>query len=467
MMTKGEQYKGFRVLDVVDVEDCEAKGIHLKHEKTGLEVFHLLNEDEENLFAFAFKTPTFNSTGVAHVIEHSVLCGSKKYPVRDSFIRLENQSVNTYLNAYTASDHTVYPASSTVRADYFNLMSVYADAVFFPLLKPEIFLQECHHLEFDSKGKPSIQGVVYNEMKGVFSSYESVAGNEIEKVVDVGTQYIHESGGDPLQISSLTYQDFCAYHKKYYCAANCFVFLYGNISTKEQLDFLDKNILSKIKSSGRKAVYPKPDPNARIQSEVQTYGPADGKEKKSTISCIWKIENGEKSRSEMEMELLFLNHLLWGNDGAPILKNLMASKLGEDIAPQTGTLLSQEFCSVCCGLRGVEKKNAGKVRKVIYDTLKDISKNGLEPSELDRIFMRFEIANREKCRFGGPYSLTLLRRVLRSWRYGGKPWDLILFRSETEKLKKRIQADPRCISDLINEYFLDNKKCSTVTVTPS
>lgn len=467
MMTKGEQYKGFRVLDVVDVEDCAAKGLYLRHEKTGLEVFHLLTDDEENLFAFAFKTPTFNSTGVAHVLEHSVLCGSNKYPVRDAFIRLENQSVNTYLNAYTASDHTVYPASSTVRADYFNLMSVYADAVFFPLLKPEIFLQECNHLEFDSKGNPSIQGVVYNEMKGVFSSYESVAANEIEKVVDVGTQYVHESGGDPLEISSLTYRDFCSYHKKYYCAANCFVFLYGNIPTQEQLDFLEKNILSKIKRCGHKAVYPKPDPNAKIQGKVQTYGPADGKEKKSTVACIWKIPNGKKSRSEMEMELLFLNHLLWGNDGAPILKNLMASKLGEDIAPQTGTLLSQESCSVCCGLRGVEKKNAGKVRKVIYDTLTDISKNGIEPSELDRIFMRFEVSNREKCRFGGPYSLTLLRRVLRSWRYGGNPWDLILFRSETEKLKKKIQSNPKCISGLINEYFLDNKNCSTVTVTPS
>ena len=467
MMTKGEQYKGFRVLEVVDVEDCEAKGIHLKHEKTGLEVFHLLNDDEENLFAFAFKTPTFNSTGVAHVIEHSVLCGSEKYPVKDAFIRLENQSVNTYLNAYTASDHTVYPASSTVRADYFNLMSVYADAVFFPLLKPEIFLQECHHLEFDSKGKPSIQGVVYNEMKGVFSSYESVVGAEIDRAVECGTQYIHESGGDPLEISSLTYRDFCAYHKKYYCAANCFVFLYGNIPTHEQLDFLDKNILSKIKSSGHKAIYPKPDPNEKIQSKVQAYGPADGKEKKSTVACIWKIQNREKSRIEMEIELLFLNHLLWGNDGAPILKNLMASKLGEDIAPQTGTSFSQDFCFVCCGLRGVEKKNTGKVRKVIYDTLNEICQNGLESSELDRIFMRFEIANREKGRFGGPYSLSLLRRVLRAWRYDGKPWDLILFRSETEKLKKRIQADPECISKMISEYFLENQECSTVTVTPS
>lgn len=467
MMTKGELYRGFRVLDIVDVEDCAAKGLHLRHEKTGLEVFHLLNDDEENLFAFAFKTPTFNSTGVAHVLEHSVLCGSNKYPVRDAFIRLENQSVNTYLNAYTASDHTVYPASSTVRADYFNLMSVYADAVFFPLLKPEIFLQECNHLEFDSKGNPSIQGVVYNEMKGVFSSYESVVSAEIERAINSGTQYEHESGGDPLCIPSLTYREFCSYHKKYYCAANCFVFLYGNISTEEQLDFIDKNILSKLKENGKKAVYPKPNTNASIPAEVQAYAPSDEKEKKSTVSVIWKILDDKKPRKELEMELLFLNNLLCGNDGAPIPKALTASELGEDVAPQTGAELSQEFCSVSFALRGVQKKNARKVRRVIYDTLRKIADDGLEQSELDRIFMRFEIANRERCRFGGPYSLTLLRRVLRGWRYGGKPWDLILFRSETEKLKERIQGDPNYISSLIRKYFLDNDMCSLVTVTPS
>ena len=467
MMKKGEVYRGFRVLDLVDVEDCEGRGIHLKHEKTGLEVFHLLNDDEENLFAFAFKTPTFNSSGVAHVIEHSVLCGSQKYPVRDAFIRLENQSVNTYLNAYTASDHTVYPASSTVRADYFNLMSVYADAVFFPLLRPEIFLQECHHLEFDAKGRPSIQGVVYNEMKGVFSSYESVAASEIERPIEAGTQYRFESGGDPLEISDLTYRDFTAFHKKYYCPANCFVFLYGNIATREQLDFLDKNIVSRIKSPGRRVTYPKTEEGALIPPQVQAYGPADGKEKKSTVACVWKVQSDYKPRKEVEIELLFLNHLLWGNDGAPILKALMDSKLGEDIAPQTGTGLSQEFCSVSCGLRGVEKKDAKKVRRVIYDTLRSICEDGIESTELERIFMRFEIANREKGRFGGPYSLVIMRRVLRSWRYGGKPWDLILFRRETERLKERIQADPNYISSLIREYFLENSKTSLVTVTPS
>ena len=148
-MKKNQIYKGFKVLEIIPVEDCDSTGIWLKHERTGLEVFHLLNSDEENTFAFAFRTPVSDSTGIAHVLEHCVLCGSERYPVRDPFLRLSNQSVTTYLNAYTAQDRTVFPASSLIRSDYFNLMSVYGDAVFFPLLRPEIFMQECHRLELE------------------------------------------------------------------------------------------------------------------------------------------------------------------------------------------------------------------------------------------------------------------------------------------------------------------------------
>ena len=178
-MMKNDVYKGFKVLDVVDAKDFDSTGIYLKHEKSGLEVFHLLNNDRENLFAFAFRTPSQDSTGAAHVLEHSVLCGSKNYPAKDPFLQLTKQSINTYLNAFTASDRTVFPSSSLIQADYFNIMSVYADAVFFPLLRPEVFSQECWRLETDEKNNPSIQGVVFNEMKGNYSSFTSVASDAV------------------------------------------------------------------------------------------------------------------------------------------------------------------------------------------------------------------------------------------------------------------------------------------------
>ncbi|MBP5747004.1 MAG: insulinase family protein, partial [Treponema sp.] len=251
MMQVNQKYKGFRVLDVVPVPDCDSTGLYLVHEKTGMEVFHLLNDDEENTFAFIFATPNEENTGVAHIIEHSVLCGSKKYPLKDPFIRLENQSVNTYLNAYTTQDFTVFPVASVLKADYFNLMGVYADAVFFPLLKKEVFMQEGVRLEVEGKNK-TISGVVYNEMKGEYSSFESIAMQKPIEALLAGTHCTTDFGGDPLFIPELTYKHFKEFHKKHYCAANCRVFLYGNIPTEEQLDFLDKNILKKISSAGKK-----------------------------------------------------------------------------------------------------------------------------------------------------------------------------------------------------------------------
>ena len=164
---KGSEYNGFCVLNVFELKDYHSTAIYLRHKKTGLEVLHLVNDETENLFSFTFRTPNPEGNGAAHIMEHSVLCGSERYPLKDPFTQLSNQSVKTYLNAATYADKTVYPASSTVEADYFNLMSVYADAVFFPRLSPEIFAQEAHRLEIDGDGKTSIQGVVYNEMKGV------------------------------------------------------------------------------------------------------------------------------------------------------------------------------------------------------------------------------------------------------------------------------------------------------------
>ncbi|MEE3314051.1 MAG: insulinase family protein [Treponema sp.] len=467
MMKKDSVYKGFRVLDVVDVEDCSSKGIYLVHEKTGMEVFHLLNDDEENLFAFSFKTPTLDSSGVAHVLEHSVLCGSEKYPIRDPFIRMANQSVSTYLNAFTAPDSTVFPASSTIREDYFNLFSVYADAVFFPLLRPEIFLQECHRVEYDEKGNPSIQGVVYNEMKGAYSSFDTVVSSSLYSAILAGTQYAFKSGGDPMEIPNLTLKKLKAYHKKYYCAANCHLFLYGNVPTEDQLDFLDKNVLSKIKDPGKKAAYPKPDKSCVIEPNVHSYGPVTDDEKNSNVDCVWKIDVKKNKRPDQTMELLFLETLLMEGDSSVLNKRLFASGLGKDISSETGGSYSLQYPVMTCGLRGVELKNVKKVKKEIYSILESICRDGIDKADLDRVCMEFEFSNREIVRGGGPYSLVLMRRCMRGWRYGCKPWETLLMNSSFARLKQKIEANPGYISEMIHRYLLDNENCSLVTVTPS
>ena len=444
-MKKNQIYKGFKVLEIIPVEDCDSTGIWLKHERTGLEVFHLLNSDEENTFAFAFRTPVSDSTGIAHVLEHCVLCGSERYPVRDPFLRLSNQSVTTYLNAYTAQDRTVFPASSLIRSDYFNLMSVYGDAVFFPLLRPEIFMQECHRLELEGN-TPKIQGVVFNEMKGNYSSFDSVAGDAVDRAALAGTEYAFDSGGDPLVIPSLTLSKLRAFHKKYYCPANCLLFLYGNIPTEDQLDFVEKNFLSRIKDAGRTARFPKENFDARIKRRVRDFGPADdgssekGDSSKNIASAVWRIgECAQKECvSELSMELMFLGELLWGDDCAPVAKALLDSNLGEDIAPQSGEGINTRYFTMCVGLRGIKTSDAKKMDSVIDKALSEICSNGIKKEDLERTCMGFDFSNREIRRFHGPYSLVILRRCLRGWCYGKTPWETLLFRSQFEKLRSKI-----------------------------
>ena len=340
-MKKNDLYKGFRVLDVVPSEENDSTGIFLRHEKSGLEVFHLLNNDRENLFAFAFRTPSQDSTGAAHVLEHSVLCGSEKYNAKDPFLQLSKQSINTYLNAFTASDRTVFPSSSLIKADYFNIMSVYADAVFFPLLRSEVFSQECWRLEHDEKGNPSIQGVVFNEMKGNYSSFNSVAGDVIGEALVPGSVYNLDSGGDPLEIPDLTVQKLRAFHKKYYCTSNCLVFLYGNIPTEEQLDFLNENVIKKVSSYGRKTVI-KDVKLGKSRKTFRGIAPAedDGKTRDScTLTLTWRLGKNICDSKVNSTEILMLSDLLFGSDSAPVRKALLKKFPKCAVSPLSGPMV--------------------------------------------------------------------------------------------------------------------------------
>jgi len=214
-LKEGQKIEGFEIITILPLEELNALGIFARHSSSGAELFHIVNEDKENLFAFAFSTPSMNSTGVAHVLEHSVLCGSRRYPLKDAFIVLAQGSLQTFLNAMTYPDKTVYPASSTNRKDYFNLMSVYGDAVFHPLLEEWTFMQEGHRLRFEDPGSASDRpiasklsrlGVVYNEMKGNYSSMDSIAADWTFRSVLPDTPYAYDSGGDPDEIPQLTWE---------------------------------------------------------------------------------------------------------------------------------------------------------------------------------------------------------------------------------------------------------------------
>ncbi|MCM1321076.1 MAG: insulinase family protein [Bacteroides sp.] len=463
-------YNGFSVVDVTPLESYGGVGILLVHNRTGMQIFHIFNADAENLFAFSFATPPEDSKGTAHILEHSVLCGSEKYPLKDPFVQLCTQSVKTFLNAMTFSDKTVYPASSISEADYFNLMSVYADAVFFPLLDERIFAQEAHRLEYGADGKLAVQGVVYNEMRGNYASFENVVSDRIIQNMLPGTPYAFDSGGDPAVIPELTYDDFKKFYQKAYTPANCRLFLYGNISTKKQLDFLSGNFLNRIDIVSepiRSAGIPYPPPCVFSEpNRVSCPAPAEkGGAQGASVLISWLL--GDASDPLQYLEAVFVNEILIGHDGSPLTKALLESGLGEDISPNSGIDGEMRYLLFSAGLRGMKKEDAEKLEQLVLSVIGNLCENGVSKEDIDSAAMSVEFSDREIVRAHGPYALVLMRRALRGWLYGAHPAAALRNREVFETIKQNLAADADAyLRNLLRRFFIDNPHRLCITVYP-
>lgn len=478
-----KEYKGFDIIERKDVPDCYSKGIHLRHKKTGLEVVHLYNKDDkENLCAFCFRTVPENSTGVPHIIEHSVLCGSEKYPVKDPFIHLENQSVKTYLNALTGCDRTLYPVSSVIEEDYFNLFSVYADSVFFPLLRKEAFWQEGHHLEKDDKGDYSIQGVVYNEMKGCYSSFYQVASDYIHEGLLNGSIYTNDHGGNPLNISDLSYEQYLAFYKEHYRPDNCLLFLYGDIPTEKQLDFIQENFLNRIEQRMEKDknYYPSveftplqkikntkcnPIVNPlRVEKKAPSINSSNSDEDPSVI-VAWNF--GEYKDSYDLFIIPILCEILAYHDASPLAKKLLDSGLGRELSNLCGFDASSKYSTAAFGLDGVKKEDVDKVYDLIISEVQNIVDGQINQDDLDCALMDYNFSIKEIERIGGPFSISYLKKVVRAWTLGQNPFSYLFVNNLSDKILHNIKENPRYIQDMLKKYFLDNKQRGHFIITPS
>lgn len=459
--------KEYELLGEEDLPQYDGKGIWLRHKKTGMEVYHIFNDDEENLFGFAFKTIPEDSTGVPHILEHSVLCGSRSYPLRDPFMVLSNQSVKTFLNAMTFPDKTVFPASSTVEEDYFNLMSVYADAVFFPLLKEEAFFQEGWRYEFNRKGRLEIQGVVYNEMKGVYSSFNSVVSRLVTRTVFSKSPYCFCSGGIPNEIPGLSYEAFKSFHKRFYVPGNCRLFLYGNIPTEKQLDFLEQRVLGKFPAGELTERCPGKDKTnfestAFPDNRIRLPGP--GKKSLGETLCLtWYI--GDVTPQE-KTNLSFLVQALLMHDGSPLREILIKSEIGDGISPVSGIDLDIKDVLFTIGVKGAGKNREKEFEKLVMDSLRKIWTEGFSRENIESTFFAFDFDNREIYRTSGPYSLILMERALQGWLYGAKPSDTMEFTPYINNLRQILSRDKNFLQGLIKKYFLDNKFRTLLTVYP-
>jgi Zn-dependent M16 (insulinase) family peptidase len=455
---------GFVILDIVDMEELQASGIWAKHEKSGAEVFHVLNDDSENLFSFTFKTFPQDNTGAPHILEHSVLCGSQRYPLKDAFIVLAQGSLQTFLNAMTFPDKTVYPASSTNEHDYFNLMSVYGDAVFRPLLPEWTFMQEGHRYEYQD-GKLSITGVVYNEMKGAYSALDSYASNWSLNAILPGTPYAFDSGGDPQEIPLLTWEGLLEFHRSRYSPANCRVFLAGNIPTEKQLSFLNDQFFSKIEG-GKECEPVNKTTRWQEPKKIIVPCPADG-ELKSTIFISWLCS--DVTDVDESIALAALTEILLGHDGSPLTRKLIESGFGEDITPVSGfegEIMETLFAAGLKGVSGDVQQMGQKIEELIMNELNRLVTEGIPPEETEAAVLSMEFSQREIRRSGGPFSLVWMRRSLRSWLHGCKPWESLLLLPSMAKMKENLAADSRYFEKLIKKYFLDNPHRALVIIEP-
>jgi Zn-dependent M16 (insulinase) family peptidase len=463
-------HPAFELLSDHELPEYRGRGLWFRHRATGCEVFHLRCEDEENTFAFGFRTPSRDSTGAAHIVEHSVLCGSEDYPVKDAFLVMARRSLATYLNALTYPDRTIYPASSAVEADYFNLMSVYGDAVFFPRLEEETFRQEGHRLAYDQSGKLALSGVVYNEMRGDYSSADSLLGTAaVSSLFEAGHPYSFDSGGDPACIPSLSYGRFLDFWAEHYSPANCRVFLYGNIDTGRQLDFLDGNFLSRANPRRKRpqtAVEDAPLVPARGEARRLSIAcpPEAGTEGTTSILVNWLLPPCESPQDLLAIELLA--ELLVGHDGSPLAVALRESGLGEDLSPHTGldTNYRQPIFSV--GLRGSAAGLEEKVENVIIESISDFASTPPAAGRLDEALHSINFANREIRRGSGTYGTRLMTRAYRTWIRGNSPEEGLAFDLPIAELEARIARDPGYLPGLARSCFLENRHRTTVTALP-
>jgi Zn-dependent M16 (insulinase) family peptidase len=376
-MKTRESIHDFEVLSRRTLPEYRVEGVHLSHAATGCEIVHLASADTENLFAFCFATPPQDDTGVSHIIEHSVLSGSARFPVKEPFSVLMKGSMHTFLNALTYPDRTVYPASSCNRADFFNLMLVYGDAVFHPLLRRETFMQEAWRLEeARSDGKTGYAGVVYNEMKGAYSSPDSVVSEWAVRSLFPDTPYRFDSGGNPASIPDLSLESARGFHARYYHPSNCRIFLYGSIPLEEILAFLAEKLLAGFSPQKIDSVIPLQEPWDRPRRLEKTYPvkPDTPLEGRSSVTLSWLLPPVTDPVDLVTHELL--SEVLVENAGSPLRKALVDSGLGEDLSPVSGLEVDLKQMIFAAGLRGTDPGKEQDLQKLIFGTLSRLCTQG-------------------------------------------------------------------------------------------
>lgn len=455
-------HPAFELIRDEQIAEVNSQALLYRHRKTGAEVLSLVNDDENKVFGITFKTPPEDSTGVAHILEHSVLCGSRKYPVKKPFVELIKGSLNTFLNAMTFPDKTAYPVASQNLKDFYNLVDVYLDAVFFPLISEDTFRQEGWHYELEDASSPLVyKGVVFNEMKGVFSSPDAVMRDISQRSLYPDVTYGKSSGGDPKAIPELSYQQFKKFHQTFYHPSNTRAFFSGDDDAGRRLAILDEYFSQFERAPVDAEVKLQPRFNAPRSITATYAGTKDeGKARDGMVSVNWMIDPPADRTEALSHGML--SYLLAGNPAAPLRKALTESGLGEGMTGGgIGSGLRQPMASF--GMKGIDPADASKIEALILSTLEEIADKGFAPEQLEAAANTFEFSLRENNTGSYPRGMVYMFNALGTWLHEGDPLAQLKFEDALAELKDK--AGKGHFASEIRRLFLDNTHRTTVTLS--
>ncbi len=464
-MSRLERLETYRIMEQKAILEMNSRGWVMEHKKTGAKVFLMENEDDNKVFSIGFRTPPEDSTGLPHILEHSVLCGSEKFPVKDPFVELVKGSLNTFLNAMTYPDKTVYPVASCNEKDFQNLMNVYMDAVLNPNIyrEPKIFMQEGWHYEMESPEAPlTINGVVYNEMKGAFSSPEGVLDRVTRQVLFPDTSYTNESGGDPAVIPNLTYEQFIDFHRTYYHPSNSYIYLYGNMDMAEKLDWLDKTYLSHYEKRETDSSIKLQKPFEKPVEKEIYYSIADGEPEDHGAYLSVNTVVGTDLDPKLYVAFQVLEYTLIDVPGSPLKQALYNAGIGQDILGGYENGILQPYFSVIA--KNAEAAQKEEFLSVVKGTLRKLADQGIDKKSLLAGLNYYEFRYREADYGSAPKGLMYGLWSMDSWLYGGDPMMHLCYQETFDFLKEAVNQG--YFEELIKKYLLDNPFEAVVTVKP-
>ncbi len=435
-MNINDKLYGFIIISKENIKEQSAPLYIMEHEKSGARLAYLAREDSNKTFAIAFPTLPEDDTGVFHIIEHSVLCGSEKFPVKEPFVELLKGSLNTFLNAMTYDDRTVYPVSSRNDKDFYNLTDVYLDAVFHPLmLKNEsIFRQEGWHIDI-SDGALSYNGVVYNEMKGAYSSPDELGMMELNRLLFEGTPYSRDSGGNPRAIPSLSYENFIAAHEKHYHPSNSYVFLDGSVRLDEILPLID-SYLSEYERKEISISFPISEARCAGESVI-SYEIPEGEERPRARLLLGYVFSDYKHSKELLATTLICD-ILAGSNEAPLKKSLLDAELAEDVFVYTNRTNTQ---TVIIEVRGIDEKNADKIKALTEKVIRELARDGIPRDRLTATLNRIEFKMRESDYGSLPRGVANALSAYSSWLYGGSLKEALGYEDTLDSLRAELTTD--------------------------